>query len=196
MKQWWQGVFLPAIISLRCYMYKLSGVFTYLSFYCWHWRKKWQNTAWLPHKGKASGRRPTNIWHSHCLRSFGLFQKCHRMNISPVRNVQIHRVDRYFHKPPTERTYKPDPRVQFPLTALFTGAWAALQTAICLLLGAPWIVNVNMTHSKERTLERMPEGAQWLHCIDKASCCQGNGTGVIEFSQSSQESYVCIMPVW
>lgn len=196
MKQRWQGVFLPAIISLRCYMYKLSGVFTYLSFHCWHWRKKWQNTAWLPHKGRPAGggRPPSDIPTSwRALVYFRDVIEGISLQSETCRSIESIGI---FTNPPTERTYKPDPRVEFPLTAHFTGAWAALQTAICLLLGAPWIVNVNMTHSKERTLERMPEGAQWLHCIDKASCCQGNGTEVIEFSQSSQESYVCIMPVW
>lgn len=76
--------------------------------------------------------------------------------------------------------------------------------AVYLLLGALWIVNVNMTYGKERerSLERLPEGAQWFQSADKASCCQGNGTEVIEFSQSSPESDVCIIlsissePLW
>lgn len=82
--------------------------------------------------------------------------------------------------------------MEFPFAALYAVVWTTVWTAICLLLGALWIVNVNMTYSKERSLERLPEGAQWLQCADKASCCQGNGPEVIEFSQSSQEYCVCI----
>lgn len=62
-----------------------------------------------------------------------------------------------------------------------------------LPLGVPWILNVNMTYSKKGSLERLPEGAQWLHCSGKAYCCHGNAREVIEFSQSSQESYICII---
>lgn len=70
------------------------------------------------------------------------------------------------HSPaPTER--KLEKLVEFPSGLVFIGVRAAEWSVICLLVEAVWAVNVNMTYSKERSLERSAPG--------KAAALQYNG---------------------